>query len=232
MQSDIHHKIHLGIIMDGNGRWATRLGHERGWGHREGVRAIRPVVEAVRDAGVGTLTLYAFSSDNWRRPAAEVAILLRLLGSYLRDEIESLVRAGIRLTVIGRRDRLGVRLSRRIAEAEARSAMAERLHLRIAFDYSSRDAIVEAARLAGPNITRDDFAHRLSGGVPDLDLLIRTGGEQRLSDFLLFESAYAELLFTPRLWPDFRPSHVEEALAEFRTRQRRFGALPGPAVAA
>ena len=149
MQRSLHHKIHVGIIMDGNGRWATQLGQDRSRGHRKGVRAIRPVVEAARDAGVGTLTLYAFSSDNWRRPAAEVAMLLSLLDDYLCDEIESLAQAGIRLGVIGRRDRLGARLSRRIDEAEARTAGAERLHLRIAFDYSSRDAILEAARRAG-----------------------------------------------------------------------------------
>ena len=232
MQSGLHHKIHVGIIMDGNGRWATQLGQDRSRGHREGVRAIRPVVEAARDAGVGTLTLYAFSSDNWRRPAAEVAILLSLLDAYLCDEIESLAQAGIRLGVIGRRDRLGARLSRRIDEAEARTAGAERLHLRIAFDYSSRDAILEAARRAGPDTTRDDFVHLLSGGALDVDLLIRTGGEQRLSDFLLFECAYAELLFTPRLWPDFRPGHLREALAEFAARQRCFGGLPSRAVAA
>ncbi|WP_062117665.1 di-trans,poly-cis-decaprenylcistransferase [Aureimonas sp. AU40] len=232
MQSTLDSKIHAGIIMDGNGRWATRLGLSRSQGHRAGVRAIRPIVEAAKDMGVGTLTLYAFSGDNWKRPPAEVAVLMTLLKSYLAEEIETLVAMGVRLSVIGRRDRISPALARRIEEAQARSASAGALHLRIAFDYSSRDAILDAARRSRSDTTREEFARLLTGGAPELDLVIRTGGEQRLSDFLLYECAYAELLFTARLWPDFQPGHLREALAEFRSRQRRFGAAPAERVAA
>ncbi|WP_062232992.1 di-trans,poly-cis-decaprenylcistransferase [Aureimonas sp. N4] len=232
MQSAFQNGIHLGLIMDGNGRWATQRGLSRSQGHRAGVRAIRPIVEAAKDMGVGTLTLYAFSGDNWQRPAPEVAVLMSLMKTYLAEEIDALAASGVRLTVIGRRDRLSASLRRAIATAEARSAKASALHLRIAFDYSARDAILQAARQATAETTHEDFAALVSSGAPDVDLIVRTGGDQRLSDFLLFESAYAELLFTPRLWPDFQPEHLKEALRDFATRQRRFGALPAEAVAA
>lgn len=232
MQSTFYTGLHVGLIMDGNGRWATQRGLSRSQGHRAGVRAIRPIVEAATEMGVGTLTLYAFSGDNWQRPAPEVAVLMSLMKTYLAEEIESLAASNVRLSIIGRRDRLSASLRRSIAAAEARTLSAGALHLRIAFDYSARDAILDAARQARPDTTREGFAALLSGGAPDVDLILRTGGEQRLSDFLLYESAYAELLFTPRLWPDFQPEHLREALSAFSLRERRFGAIPASAQAA
>ena len=229
MQSTLANKLHVGIIMDGNGRWATARGLTRLEGHRAGVEAIRRVVEAAPRHGIGTLTLYAFSSDNWRRPPAEVTGLMTLLRRYLANEVEALARNGVRLAVIGRRDRLPDGLAQAIAAAEARTAEGETLALRIAIDYSARDAILNAAtRLSGVGqVTRDDFA-RLVTGEPqprDVDLVIRTSGEQRLSDFLLWESAYAELHFTQRNWPDFDAQDLAAALASFHRRQRRFGGL-------
>jgi len=222
-------KLHVGIIMDGNGRWATRRGLSRLRGHEAGVEAIRRVVEAAPDQGVGTLTLYAFSTDNWRRPRAEVAALMALLRFYLANEIEALVKNGVRLTVIGRRDRLPDGIASAIARAEAATAHGETLNLRIAVDYSSRDAILNAAaKLAGiSEPTRELFSQLVTGeaGLRDVDLIIRTSGEKRLSDFLLWEGAYAELYFTERMWPDFGAEALDEALASFHRRERRFGGL-------
>jgi undecaprenyl diphosphate synthase len=236
MQSSLSSKLHVAIIMDGNGRWAAARGLPRNAGHEAGVKAIRRTVEAVPGLGVGTLTLYAFSCDNWRRPKAEVEALMRLLRHYLSREVARLVRNGVRLTVIGRRDRLPAGLAAAIGSAEEATASASKLHLRIAIDYSAREAILSAAaRVAGPeDLTREGFS-RLVTGDADLravDLLIRTSGEQRLSDFLLWESAYAELYFTDRLWPDFGEAGLAAALDNFRRRERRFGGLPAPAVAA
>lgn len=235
MQSTLHNNIHLAIIMDGNGRWALRRGWPRAAGHRAGVRTVRRLVKAAPDCGVGVLTLYAFSSDNWRRPAVEVAALMKLLRRYVSAEAPGLAEAGVRLTAIGRRDRLPTGLADAIAAAEARTLGGERLHLRIALDYSARDAILlAAAKLAGvPDVGREVFGRHVTGGqaLPDVDLLIRTGGERRLSDFLLWESAYAELWFTDRLWPDFDQDDLRAALADFRARERRFGGL-STAVAA
>jgi undecaprenyl diphosphate synthase len=222
-------KLHVGIIMDGNGRWATRRGLSRLRGHEAGVEAIRRVVEAAPDQGVGTLTLYAFSSDNWRRPKAEVAGLMALLRFYLASEIESLVKNGVRLKVIGRRDRLPDGIVAAIAKAEAATSGGDVLNLRIAIDYSARDSILSAAvklaNIAEP--TRERFSELLTGeaGLRDVDLIIRTSGEQRLSDFLLWEGAYAELHFTKRMWPEFDVSDLAEALASFHGRERRFGGL-------
>ena len=223
--------IHVAIIMDGNGRWALRRGLPRSAGHHAGVDAIRRVVEAAPEAGIGTLSLFAFSSDNWARPAEEVQILMALFARFLRDEAGPLRAHDVRLSMIGRRDRLPPELVSAIAAAEALTAPGTRLHLRVAVDYSSRNAILEAARLGGlDDPTREAFAIRLGdthgGPAPDVDLLIRTGGEQRLSDFLLWESAYAELFFTARMWPDFHGDDLAAAVAEFRGRDRRFGALP------
>jgi undecaprenyl diphosphate synthase len=221
--------LHAAVIMDGNGRWATARGLPRVAGHRAGARAVRRVVEAAPGLGIGTLTLYAFSSDNWQRPPREVGALMRLFRSYLASETARLIENGVRLTVIGRRDRLPEVLARAIAGAEEATAGGRRLHLRVAIDYSARDAILRAAALAGGETTRDGFA-ALLGSVagaaepaPDVDLLIRSGGEQRLSDFLLWECAYAELYFTPRQWPDFDAAALAEAVAEFHHRERRFG---------
>jgi undecaprenyl diphosphate synthase len=221
--------LHVGIIMDGNGRWATRQGLSRLRGHEAGVEAIRRVVEAAPDQGVGTLTLYAFSSDNWRRPRAEVAALMALLRVYLASEVESLVRNGVRLSVIGRRDRLPGGIADAIGRAEAATRGGRTLHLRIAVDYSARDAILNAAAKARDvgGLTREAFSDLVTGetGLRDVDLIIRTSGEQRLSDFLLWEGAYAELHFTQRMWPDFNAGDLAQALASFRGRERRFGGL-------
>jgi undecaprenyl diphosphate synthase len=229
MQSDLSSKLHVGIIMDGNGRWATRRGLSRLRGHEAGVEAIRRVVEAAPEQGVGTLTLYAFSSDNWRRPKPEVAALMGLLRFYLANEIESLVRNGVRLTVIGRRDRLPDGIAAAIARAEAATTDGETLHLRIAVDYSARDAILDAARRAvgTGQFTREHFSELVTGEpkLRDVDLIIRTSGEKRLSDFLLWESAYAELHFTDRMWPEFEADDLAAALASFHRRERRFGGL-------
>jgi undecaprenyl diphosphate synthase len=228
-QAKLASKLHVGIIMDGNGRWATRRGLSRLRGHEAGVEAIRRVVEAAPDQGVGTLTLYAFSTDNWRRPKTEVAGLMTLLRFYLASEVQSLVKNGVRLTVIGRRDRLPDGIASAIAKAEAATANGDVLNLRIAIDYSARDAILNAAiklaKLAEP--TREKFSDLVTGeaGLRDVDLIIRTSGEQRLSDFLLWEGAYAELHFTKRMWPEFDANDLAEALASFHGRERRFGGL-------
>jgi len=222
-------RLHVGIIMDGNGRWATRRGLSRLRGHEAGVEAIRRVVEAAPDQGVGTLTLYAFSTDNWRRPKAEVTALMALLRLYLANEVEALIKNGVRLTVIGRRDRLPDGIAAAIASAERATANGEVLNLRIAVDYSARDAILNAAaKLAGISApTRELFSELVTGeaGLRDVDLIIRTSGEKRLSDFLLWEGAYAELYFTERMWPDFDGEALAEALAAFHHRERRFGGL-------
>jgi undecaprenyl diphosphate synthase len=224
--------IHAALIMDGNGRWATLRGLPRVAGHREGAHAVRRVVEAAPSLGVETLTLYAFSSDNWGRPPREVSALMRLFRAYLASETARCVENGVRLRVIGRRDRLGGTLLRQIQAAEAATRDGERLLLRIAIDYSARDALMRAAALAGgKEVDRDAFAALLARAIgdeepaPDVDLLIRTGGEQRLSDFLLWESAYAELYFTPRMWPDFGAAPLGEAVDWFHRRERRFGTL-------
>src|SRR5215831_8660197 len=222
-------KLHVGIIMDGNGRWATRRGLSRLRGHEAGVEAIRRVVESAPDQGVGTLTLYAFSSDNWRRPKTEVAALMALLRFYLANEVESLIKNGVRLKVIGRRDRLPDGIAAAIAKAEAATSGGDVLNLRIAIDYSAREAILKAAvklaDIAEP--TREKFSELVTGeaGLRDVDLIIRTSGEQRLSDFLLWEGAYAELHFTKRMWPEFGPADLADALAAFHRRERRFGGL-------
>ena len=221
--------------MDGNGRWATRRGFPRVAGHRAGVAAVRRVVEHAPDLGITALTLYAFSSDNWKRTPQEVNSIFALMRAYLRLETERLKRNGVRLQIIGRRDRLPKLLLREIERAECATMPGRRLRLRIAVDYSSRDAIVAAASSVlsastgsreGAGITRSVLSQALAADAGDVDLLIRTGGEQRLSDFLLWESAYAELFFTGCMWPDFSASDLETTVEEFRSRERRFGAVP------
>jgi undecaprenyl diphosphate synthase len=229
--------MHCAIIMDGNGRWATTRGLPRIAGHRRGADAVRRTVEAAPALGIRTLTLYAFSSDNWRRPVDEVSALMGLLGGYLERETERCAREGVRVRFIGRRDRLSSSLRNQIERTEAATAQGARLTLRIAVDYSSRDALLDAAaRWSGEGApSRDEFAALLGqadhsgGAAPDVDLVIRTSGEQRLSDFLLWECAYAEMFFTARLWPDFGRADLEQALAEYRSRDRRFGAVKLPA---
>jgi undecaprenyl diphosphate synthase len=232
---------HVAIIMDGNGRWGTRRGLPRAAGHRAGVDAVRRVAEAAPALGIGTLTLFAFSGANWRRPAAEVTSLMSLFRQFLRAERARLVESRTRLIVIGRRDRLQDGLAEEIAEAEMATAAGDRLDLRIAIDYSSRDAIARAAAswfaifpFARDSVCRDvsfvDRLGRLLAGEAgyasrDVDLLIRTGGEKRLSDFLLWECAFAELYFLDKLWPDFDADDLGAAIAEFRRRERTFGGL-------
>ena len=225
--------LHVAIIMDGSGRWANLRGLPRTAGHREGARSVRAVVKGSAALGVQTLTLFAFSSDNWKRPEEEVRELMTLFERYLRDEKQACVRAGVRVNVIGRRDRLSPALREAIESIEDATAQGTALHLRIAVDYSSRDAIVRAAvRLKGIREQALEKFPRLLAEVdfcppvPDVDLLIRTGGEQRLSDFMLWECAYAEMYFTTRLWPDFRASDLKIALEDFQGRERRFGGIP------
>ncbi len=210
--------------MDGNGRWAVARGLPRLAGHAAGVEAVRRTVEAAPSAGIGILTLFAFSADNWRRPAEEVDGLMRLLAAYLESETARCLKNGVRLEVIGRRDRLDARLASAIARSETATAAGERLRLRVALDYSGRDAILAAAR-AACDLSFDALTNALG---PAVDLVIRTGGERRLSDFLLWESAYAELVFTRTMWPDFDGADLAAAVQEFRSRQRRFGAVPAP----
>ena len=199
--------MHVAIILDGNGRWARERNRPRLLGHRAGARAVRQAVKAAPALGIRTLSLYAFSADNWKRPAPEVAGLMALLGEFIARETAPLAAQGVRLAFIGRRDRLTPALKEALAEAEAATAAGTRLELRIALDYSARAAI-----------ERGEVG-------PDVDLLIRTGGEQRLSDFLLWECAYAELLFVPQYWPDFSGEDLAAAVIEFARRDRRFGAL-------
>ena len=224
--------MHVAIIMDGNGRWATQRAMPRVAGHRVGVEVVRKVVEHAPTLGITTLTLYAFSSDNWRRPATEVSTLMRLFRSRLVSEVPRLLDNNVRLTAIGRRDRLPLALADALGEAEEKTASGTTLHMRLAIDYSARDEILRAAqRLASVSeATREDFGRALGGEydsrpAPDVDLVIRTGGERRLSDFLLWECAYAELYFTDVMWPEFGPKDLESAVEYFQKRDRRFGAL-------
>lgn len=234
--------MHVAIIMDGNGRWATARGQLRTAGHIAGARTVRKIVEAAPDCGIGTLTLYAFSADNWRRPSREVGLLMRLFRRYLVSEVARCVTNGVRMKIVGRRDRIPAELLRAICNAENATRAGRTLELRIAVDYSARDAILRAAQrmeaVSGSDIEseRAAFAHALSqvdngiGASRDVDLLIRTGGEQRLSDFLLWECAYAELFFTRRMWPEFSALDLAEAVDDFRSRERRFGTVPAAAA--
>jgi undecaprenyl diphosphate synthase len=227
--------LHVGIIMDGNGRWARRRGLPRWRGHLAGVESVRDVVRASPELGISVLTLYAFSSDNWKRPRGEIGRLFWLLREYCRREQDELKANGARVVAIGRRDRIPKSALAALEEAEEHTREGTTLLLRLAIDYSARWAIAQAARRIAlkvrtgeiePDAITAEMLHReLAGDLPDPDLLIRTAGEQRLSDFLLWESAYAELYFSPVLWPDFRRAHLEAAVAEFRRRERRFGGL-------
>lgn len=239
--------LHVAVVMDGNGRWAERRGLPRKVGHRAGAAAVRRTVSAAAERGIGTLTLYAFSSDNWRRPVPEVRHLMRLFRMHLRSEAGRCEAEGIRVSVIGRRDRLGPALRTAIESVEARTREGRRLHLQLAIDYSAQDAILGAARLhhaavsarsggaptstPQPALSREGFGRLISRAlhapapIPPVDLLIRAGGEARLSDFMLWECAYAELVFSPCLWPDFGETDLARALEKFHRRERRFGGL-------
>jgi len=227
--------LHVAIIMDGNGRWARLRKWPRWRGHIAGVDSVRDVVRGAPDLGVTTLTLYAFSTDNWKRPAAEVGRLFWILREYCARERAELREMGVRFSTIGRRDRIPKSARDELEQTEQATARNTRLHLRLAIDYGARAEIARVTRelysrvqngvLDAKDITPELLRNTLAGGVPDPDLLIRTAGEQRLSDFLLWELAYAELYFTPVLWPEFRRAHLAEALVEFRRRERKFGGL-------
>ena len=218
---------HLAMIMDGNGRWAEQRGRPRWMGHVAGAHTVRRVVEYAARAGVDQLTLYAFSSDNWNRPVVEVSTLLELFDTHLRTQTAKLAAQGIRLQVIGRRDRLPLALRGAINAAEARTAAGRRMTLRVAIDYSSRAAIL--ASLPAASAVRGGSAGETL--LPPVDLLVRTGGERRLSDFLLWECAYAELAFLDVLWPDLRVGDLDALFADYAARERRFGAIPHQASA-
>jgi undecaprenyl diphosphate synthase len=224
--------LHVAIIMDGSGRWASARGWTRSAGHLAGVRVVREIVDAAPELGIGTLTLHCFSAGNWNRPADEVAMLLGIFEDYLRNEIAHWLRQGVRVSIIGRRNRVPESLREAMAHAEAATESCRGPHLRLAIDYSSREAILGAA--AQLKMIRDlpEFAFPLAlttsnGGsdAPDVDLLIRTGGERRLSDFLLWECAYAELFFTPVPWPEFSTKLLSTAIEDFRARDRRYGRI-------
>jgi undecaprenyl diphosphate synthase len=238
MHTESQPSLHLAIIMDGNGRWATHQGLPRVAGHRAGVAAVRRVVEHAPSLGIRTITLYAFSSDNWSRPAQEVQAIFWIIRAFLRLECERLRSQGVRLEAIGRRDRIPAPLLREMQRTESATAPGRTLRLRIAIDYSARTSIAAAAvtpnSLAGDPLTCDRMrtiiTHTLTSDCGEVDLLIRTGGEKRLSDYLLWESAYAELFFTDRMWPDFDANDLESAVNDFRHRERRFGAVPAPST--
>lgn len=230
---------HIAIIMDGNGRWATARGLPRTIGHKKGVEAVRATVEAARELGVQYLTLYSFSTENWTRPQDEVSALMQLLRFYLRGEIAKLHRNGIRVRIIGERQRLSADIQALIENAESLTAGNTQMTLIIALSYGGRQELVEAARkiavavrdgeLAAEAVTAELFASHLSTGddIPDPDLMIRTSGEKRVSNFLLWQLAYAEMVFLDTLWPDFGRHDLEEAIEEYHRRDRRFGATVG-----
>jgi undecaprenyl diphosphate synthase len=228
---------HLAIIMDGNGRWAEQRGMPRWRGHERGLGAVRRLAEAACRRNIPVVSLFAFSSENWKRPAEEVGFLFNLFYRYLMGECNYLIRKDIRISAFGRRDRIPQKVRSALEVVEASTKDCRRLHLRIALDYGAHDEIVEAARalvqdvlqhkLLPEEIDEDALAHRLSSeGIPDPDLIIRTAGEKRLSNFLLWQASYSELYFCSKLWPDFDESDLDAVLDDFRSRTRRFGALP------
>jgi undecaprenyl diphosphate synthase len=225
-------RLHVAIISDGNGRWATSKGLPRSAGHRAGAETARRIIEAAPRLGIHTLTLFALSSANWKRPDSEVQGILRLLHEYLLTETTHCIDEGVRLSIIGRRDRLPAALRQAVVDSEAATARGTRMHLRLAVDYSAREAIYHAAcrfykvTELSPESFSTVLAEVLHGGSTEVDLLIRTGGEQRLSDFLLWECAFAEFVFLQKRWPDFTAEDLEAAVMEFNRRERTRGALP------
>lgn len=227
---------HIAIIMDGNGRWAEARSLPRRDGHRAGADSVEECLKACGDLGVQYLTLYAFSSENWKRPEAEVTALMGLLAHFLKEKTPSLMKNNIRLQVIGQLERLPKRNQKQLHESIAKTAANNGLTLIVALSYGSREEIVEAARklmeeakagtLQPSDLTNEIFANHLyTAGTPDPDLLIRTSGECRVSNFLLWQISYAEMVITPTFWPDFRREHLESAIADYQQRQRRFGGL-------
>jgi undecaprenyl diphosphate synthase len=226
---------HVAVIMDGNGRWAEARGLPRVAGHREGSEAVRAVTRAARRVGIEALTLYAFSSENWARPDEEVGALMQLLAEFLESERGEMMANGIRLNAIGELDRLPSAVREKLAAVRAETANNQGLTLTLALSYGGRQELVAAARQAaaakGPDLEASDLEAALqTAGLPDLDLLVRTSGERRISNFLLWQCAYAELLFTETLWPDFRDGELFAAIADYQARERRFG-LTGAQVA-
>jgi undecaprenyl diphosphate synthase len=226
---------HIGIIMDGNGRWAHARHLPRVAGHRAGVRAIRPVMEACHEAGVHILTLYAFSTENWSRPRHEVTALMQLFGDTLDSEVSQMHAEGIQIRTIGDRSKLSGRLQEKVRRAEELTSANTRAMLNVAINYGGRNEIVAAVRdLAARGVDLSELDNEtLSGalytaGLPDPDLIIRTAGEMRISNFMLWQAAYAEIYVTKTLWPDFGPVDIESALAAYARRDRRFGAVPPP----
>ncbi|WP_369059652.1 polyprenyl diphosphate synthase [Caulobacter sp. 73W] len=226
--------LHVAIIMDGNGRWAKRRGLPRTFGHREGVKALKRTVEGAAALGVGRLTVFGFSTENWRRPAAEVSELMGLLKAYVSSDLERLAKEGVRVTILGRREGLSPDVLEVIERAEQRTAQNTAFHLQVAFNYGGQADIVDAARkfaraveegrAKASDLDEALFERSLStADAPPPDLIVRTSGEQRLSNFLLWESAYAELIFQDVLWPEYGPEHLKAAIAEFATRERRYG---------
>lgn len=233
-----HHPAHVAIIMDGNGRWAKARGLPRIAGHKKGAEALRALLQECEGLGVRYLTIYAFSSENWNRPQEEVSDLMQLLAYYLEREIKTLSKNGIRLRVIGDRSLLDDKTRKQIGEAEAATAQNERFELVVALSYGSRGEMVQAVRQIAESVAKGEISpesideaaisrHLYTHALPDPDLLIRTGGEHRLSNFLLWQQAYTELYFTPVFWPDFSVQHFKDALAEYAKRERRYGTTTG-----
>lgn len=227
--------LHVAIVMDGNGRWAKRRGLPRTMGHSRGVEAIRRTVQAAPEFGIRCLTLYAFSTENWRRPAGEVSEVMRLMKSYVDSDLERLAQEGVKIRILGRRQGLAADIADIVARAESRTVRNERFQLQVAFNYGAQADIVDAARslmaaavrgeVSAESLDEARFADRLStAGAPPLDLVIRTSGERRLSNFLLWESAYSEFVFQDVLWPDYDAEHLKAAIDEFYKRERRYGA--------
>ena len=227
-------RLHVAIIMDGNGRWATRRGLPRRLGHRAGLQALRRTIQAAPDLGIGCMTVFGLSTENWHRPAAEVSELMGLLKAYVASDLEQLAAEGVRVKIVGRRDALEADILAIIEHAEARTAENSRFILQVAFNYGGQADIVDAARRLAEAVERQELrasavgeavfaAHLSTAQAPPVDMIVRTSGEQRLSNFLLWESAYAELIFQEVLWPDYGPAELAAAVAEFNSRERRYG---------
>jgi undecaprenyl diphosphate synthase len=233
-ETSVQRGLHVGLVMDGNGRWAKRRGMPRTLGHRAGVEALKRTVQGAPDLGIEWLTVFGFSTENWSRPASEVSELMALPHRYFKSDLARLEREGVRVHVIGRRDNLKADLKELLTEAERRTEKNSRFHLQIAFNYGGRDDIVEGARrfardVAAGRASADDLTeaaferYLYTGDAPAPDLIVRPSGEERLSNFLLWQAAYAELVFQDVLWPDYGPDHLRAAVAEFHTRERRYG---------
>jgi len=228
--------LHVAIIMDGNGRWAKQRGLPRALGHRAGVAALRRTVEGAAELGIARLTVFGFSTENWSRPKPEITELMSLLKTYFRTDLARLERDGVKVKIVGRREGLAPDILHIVEQAEARTAVNDRFHLQVAFNYGGRADILDAARqfaaaveggfVRPGDLSEATFENYLStSGSPAPDMIIRTSGERRLSNFLLWECAYAELVFQDIYWPDYGPEHLQQAICEFRSRERRYGGV-------